>query len=371
MGIFHVGCKLENHIDRNQTVTVARALVDMGSEYTWIPSKTLEKMGINRGKKDLLLDAGQIRSVWLQFLTKGAILSRPAVLTGHMQRMFFFFGLFGMLCSGAAAAEALAPIRKPAPGSQISWKHPLAEGLVTAVPLNEGSGASFYDAVTKQTYSARVLAGTPPGAQPPAWIQPPVSLDYPWIGPAISNNKAMAQSIQSVKLATEILNPTKLGVGYSYAALFQPLDTTFLGRILDTTKNAPMVMYMLHDRGQFGPRTISATWCDASHTAINPVYQYTLNQWILVLCTVQEGLGVMYVNGVEAARNTHVNLAQSVAGVDGKLVYNATGNGAMMFNANFSSWWGWNNRVLAAHEAAKLYADPWAMFDRGSATPSR
>ena len=53
MGTFHVGCKLENHIDRKQAVAVPRALVDTGSEYTWIPSKTLEKIGVNREKKDL------------------------------------------------------------------------------------------------------------------------------------------------------------------------------------------------------------------------------------------------------------------------------------------------------------------------------
>ena len=54
MGAFHVGCKLENHTDRDRTVTVPRALVDAGSEYTWIPSKTLEKIGVNREKKDLV-----------------------------------------------------------------------------------------------------------------------------------------------------------------------------------------------------------------------------------------------------------------------------------------------------------------------------
>jgi len=54
MGTFHVGCKLENHTDRTQAVTVPRALVDTGSEYTWIPSKTLEKIGVNREKKDLV-----------------------------------------------------------------------------------------------------------------------------------------------------------------------------------------------------------------------------------------------------------------------------------------------------------------------------
>jgi predicted aspartyl protease len=54
MGTFHVGCRLENHTDREKAVTVPRALVDTGSEYTWIASRTLEKIGVNREKKDLL-----------------------------------------------------------------------------------------------------------------------------------------------------------------------------------------------------------------------------------------------------------------------------------------------------------------------------
>ncbi len=54
MGTFYVGCKLENHTDREQAVIVPRALVDTGSEYTWIPAKTLEKIGVTREKKDLM-----------------------------------------------------------------------------------------------------------------------------------------------------------------------------------------------------------------------------------------------------------------------------------------------------------------------------
>lgn len=54
MGTFYVGCKVENHIDRNQAIAVPRALVDTGSEYTWIPAKTLEKIGVIREKKDLV-----------------------------------------------------------------------------------------------------------------------------------------------------------------------------------------------------------------------------------------------------------------------------------------------------------------------------
>jgi predicted aspartyl protease len=54
MGTFHVGFKLENHVHRHQSATVPKALVDTGSEYTWIPAKTLEKIGVAREKKDLL-----------------------------------------------------------------------------------------------------------------------------------------------------------------------------------------------------------------------------------------------------------------------------------------------------------------------------
>jgi hypothetical protein len=37
----------------------------------------------------------------------------------------------------------------------------------------------------------------------------------------------------------------------------------------------------------------------------------------------------------------------------------------MMPNANFSSWWVWNDRILNARDAAELYANPWSMFESG------
>ncbi len=41
-------------MDRRKAATVPRALVDTtGSEYTWLPEKTLRKIGINVEKKDL------------------------------------------------------------------------------------------------------------------------------------------------------------------------------------------------------------------------------------------------------------------------------------------------------------------------------
>ena len=40
-------------MDRSKAVFVPKSLVDTGSDYTWIPSNLLEKIGIEREKKDL------------------------------------------------------------------------------------------------------------------------------------------------------------------------------------------------------------------------------------------------------------------------------------------------------------------------------
>ena len=53
MGTFHIGCKVENHVHRDKGVRISKALVDTGSEYTWIPTPKLEKIGVKREKKDL------------------------------------------------------------------------------------------------------------------------------------------------------------------------------------------------------------------------------------------------------------------------------------------------------------------------------
>ncbi len=54
MGTFFAGCKIENHINRNKAARIPKLLVDTGSEYTWIPETTLEKIGVKKEKKDLL-----------------------------------------------------------------------------------------------------------------------------------------------------------------------------------------------------------------------------------------------------------------------------------------------------------------------------
>jgi predicted aspartyl protease len=53
MGTFRVGCKVENIVNRGKSATVDRLLVDTGSDYTWIPAKTLETIGVKREKKDI------------------------------------------------------------------------------------------------------------------------------------------------------------------------------------------------------------------------------------------------------------------------------------------------------------------------------
>ena len=53
MGTFHIGCKIENHVHRAKGIRIAKALVDTGSEYTWVPSSKLEAIGVKREKKDI------------------------------------------------------------------------------------------------------------------------------------------------------------------------------------------------------------------------------------------------------------------------------------------------------------------------------
>jgi predicted aspartyl protease len=53
MGTFYVRCKIENVIDRSRSAVLAKMLVVTGSEYTWVPATTLEKLTIQREKKDV------------------------------------------------------------------------------------------------------------------------------------------------------------------------------------------------------------------------------------------------------------------------------------------------------------------------------
>jgi predicted aspartyl protease len=62
MGTFHVRCKIENHVDRSKGTAVPKLLVDTGSDCTWIPATLLDRIGVEREKKDLsfVMANGQI-----------------------------------------------------------------------------------------------------------------------------------------------------------------------------------------------------------------------------------------------------------------------------------------------------------------------
>jgi predicted aspartyl protease len=53
MGTFYTGCKIENVVARAKGARLPKLLVDTGSEHTWVPEATLDKLGIEREKKDL------------------------------------------------------------------------------------------------------------------------------------------------------------------------------------------------------------------------------------------------------------------------------------------------------------------------------
>ncbi|MGH9752388.1 MAG: retroviral-like aspartic protease family protein [Blastocatellia bacterium] len=53
MGTFYIKCKIENIVDRGQSAVMPKMLVDTGSEFTWVPETTLEKIGVQREKKDV------------------------------------------------------------------------------------------------------------------------------------------------------------------------------------------------------------------------------------------------------------------------------------------------------------------------------
>jgi predicted aspartyl protease len=53
MGSFHVRCTIQNSVERTKSAVIPKMLVDTGSEYTWVPEATLERLGIAREKKDV------------------------------------------------------------------------------------------------------------------------------------------------------------------------------------------------------------------------------------------------------------------------------------------------------------------------------
>ena len=54
MGTFRIKCKVESIVNRQKAAVIPRMLVGTGSEYTWVLGNTLEGLGIEREKKDLV-----------------------------------------------------------------------------------------------------------------------------------------------------------------------------------------------------------------------------------------------------------------------------------------------------------------------------
>ncbi len=55
MGTFRVDGWIENIADRHRSAKVSGMLVDTGSDYSWLPTKALERIGAQREKKGLTL----------------------------------------------------------------------------------------------------------------------------------------------------------------------------------------------------------------------------------------------------------------------------------------------------------------------------
>lgn len=53
MGTFYTGCRIENVSERSKGAKLEKVLVDTGGEHTWAPEATLDKLGIQREKKDV------------------------------------------------------------------------------------------------------------------------------------------------------------------------------------------------------------------------------------------------------------------------------------------------------------------------------
>ena len=65
MGLFSVGCRVENHSDPKKAAVIPSIMVDTGSEFTWVDAAVLEKIGVEPRKKDL-----QIRMANGQVITR-------------------------------------------------------------------------------------------------------------------------------------------------------------------------------------------------------------------------------------------------------------------------------------------------------------
>ena len=87
MGLFSVGCVIENHQDRARAVRVADVMVDTGSELTWIRCDHLQKVGIQPEKEGVrfVMANGETisRSIGFAVIRIGATLTTDEVVFAH------------------------------------------------------------------------------------------------------------------------------------------------------------------------------------------------------------------------------------------------------------------------------------------------
>ncbi|MBV8781586.1 MAG: hypothetical protein JO353_09330 [Phycisphaerae bacterium] len=53
MGTFYTSIQIQHFVQRDRVAQVESALVDSGSEYTWVDGELLQSIGVQREKKDL------------------------------------------------------------------------------------------------------------------------------------------------------------------------------------------------------------------------------------------------------------------------------------------------------------------------------
>lgn len=129
MGAFHTKCKIENPIDRTRSAVIPKLLVDTGSEYSWVPERTLERIGVQQEKKDVafVLANGQqvTRSVGFAIIRLGKFFTIDEVV---------FAAPGDLLLLGACTLEGLNLTVEP--GS----KRLVAAGPLPAASLRKLNG---------------------------------------------------------------------------------------------------------------------------------------------------------------------------------------------------------------------------------------
>lgn len=87
MGTFRTTIQIENVARRGRGLSVGNVLVDTGSEYTWVPAQTLERLAIKKEKKDLafVMANGQTvtRSVGFAIIRLGEAFTIDEVVFGE------------------------------------------------------------------------------------------------------------------------------------------------------------------------------------------------------------------------------------------------------------------------------------------------